>query len=210
MMPETVFHDAFDGPDLSPQLRWQHPPQLWSVEDGALIVRPDAQTDYWQRTHYGFQADNGHFLYVELDPTVHERFVLSTRVRFQPAHQYDQAGLMVRISPDCWLKTSVEYEQEEPNRLGAVVTNQGYSDWSTQDFSDEVNALSLRVRRERGDYFVEYALTESSTEPHWTQIRLAKLLADDGHMPIRCGLYACSPKDAGFRAAFDYMTIAPG
>lgn len=35
---------------------------------------------------------------------------------------------MIRFSEDCWLKTSVEFESvKEPSRLGAVVTNHGYS-----------------------------------------------------------------------------------
>ena len=206
-MTATILHETFDGAALSPQLHWFHPPQNWRIADAALVISPDVETDYWQRTHYGFQADNGHFLYAEVDAD----FVLTTRVRFAPAHQYDQAGLMVRLSPQCWLKTSVEYEPDEPNRLGAVVTNHGYSDWSTQDFPKQVNDLSLRVRREDGDYFVEYTLDDAEgTAARWTQIRLARLLEDDGRTPIWCGLYACSPKGAGFRASFDHFKLESG
>jgi uncharacterized protein len=210
-MTETLLHETFDRSELPPQLQWLHPPQDWRIRDSALTIRPDAETDYWQRTHYGFQPDNGHLLYAEMRGD----FVLSTRVHSEPAHQYDQAGLMVRLSPDCWLKTSVEYEPDEPNRLGAVITNSGWSDWSTQDFPDDVHALSLRVRREDGTdkggtYIVEYALDEElGGNAQWTQIRLARLLEDDGQTPILCGLYACSPKGAGFSASFDYMKLEP-
>ena len=206
-MPASVFEEAFHSPDLPPQLQWMNPPQTWRIEDGALVLQPDAETDFWQRTHYGFQADNGHLLYAEMA----DDFVLTTTVRFRPAHQYDQAGLMVRLSPDCWLKTSVEYEPDEPNRLGAVVTNQGYSDWSTQDFPDDVLALSLRVRREGNTYVVEYSLdTEPGDDTRWTQIRMATLLEDDGRTSVLCGLYACSPKGAGFVASFDSLTLLQG
>lgn len=41
------------------------------------------------------------------------------------------------ISENCWLKTSLEYIPEGPSHLGAVVTNNGYSDWSTQDYPTE-------------------------------------------------------------------------
>lgn len=206
-MNEPFLHETFDSAELPPQLHWLHPPQSWTIRDSALILQPDAETDFWQRTHYGFRPDNGHLLYAEL----REDFVLSTRVHFQFAHQYDQAGLMVRLSPDCWLKTSVEYETDEPNRLGAVVTNGGYSDWSTQDFPDEVRSLSLRVRREDGVYFVEYTIAEEPpAKSRWTQIRLASLLEDDGRRPILCGLYACSPKGAGFVASFEYLKLALG
>ena len=206
-MTQSILYEPFDDAELPPEFHWRHPPQTWRIHDSALLIQPDAQTDFWQRTHYGFRADNGHFLYTVL----REDFVLTTTVHFQPAHQYDQAGLMVRLSADCWLKTSVEYEPHEPNRLGAVVTNDGYSDWSTQDFPDDVRALSLHVRRESGDYVVGFTLdTRPSPDTRWTQIRLARLLADDGHAPVMCGLYACSPKGAGFTAAFDYIHLERG
>jgi regulation of enolase protein 1 (concanavalin A-like superfamily) len=116
---------------------------------------------------------------------------------------------MVRISPQCWLKTSVEYEPEESNRLGAVVTNQGYSDWSTQDFPDECHEIMLRVRRERSDYLVEYSLPLQSPEEseHWTQIRMAHLHDDNGEMAVQCGIYACSPKENGYVAEFAFLKI---
>lgn len=45
-----------------------------------------------------------------------------------------EAGLMVRFSKDTWLKTSVEYIPDDNSKLGVVVTKNGYSDWSSQDF----------------------------------------------------------------------------
>lgn len=164
-----------------------------------LEVRPAAQTDFWQRTHYGFRADTGHFLALELEGD----FRCETELTFSPAHQYDQAGLMVRLSPACWLKTSVEYEPEGPCRLGAVVTNGGYSDWSTQDFDPAQRSIAFRVDREGSDYMVFYRVPPAA---EWTQIRVAHLMEDQGG-PVQVGLYACSPKAAGFEARFDYIRI---
>src|SRR3954454_20249140 len=129
-MPERYLDESFTGPGLHWELRWHCEPARWAVEAArhCLHVEPDGGTDFWQRTHYGFEADNGHFLFAP----VAGDFVLTTKVRFHPAHQYDQAGLMVRVSPSCWLKASVEYEPAGSSRLGAVVTNYAYSDWSTQ------------------------------------------------------------------------------
>ncbi len=190
--------EEFDT-QLSSQLRWFCPPAKWSLKDGNLEIIPDSKTDYWQRTHYGFQNDNGHFLYAE----VRTDFVLSTKVRFSPQNQYDQAGLMVRLSPDFWIKTSIEFEAHEPNRLGAVVTRHGYSDWSTQEISKEVREYQLRIRREGDDYIVDY---RQSKQNNWTQIRMAHL--ENIHQSaIQCGLYACSPIEAGFVAHFDTLKI---
>jgi regulation of enolase protein 1 (concanavalin A-like superfamily) len=98
----------------------------------------------------------------------------------------------------------VEYEPEGPSKLGVVVTNRGYSDWSTQDYPAGVLKLALRVRREGEDYLVEYL--EPSTQEAWTQIRMAHL--DSGVQDVvKCGLYACSPIAAGFRAEFEELII---
>jgi len=196
----TLLHESFGGSTPHPALRWHCPPARWSLGDGRLRIEPEAGTDFWQRTHYGFQADNGHALLAALGGD----FVLSTRVRFRAAHQYDQAGLMVRISATCWLKTSVEHEPGRAGRLGVVVTNAGYSDWSTQPFTgDEV---ALRVRREGADYVVD----ASADGREWEQIRIARLHEDRTALEVAAGLYACSPKGAGFVAEFLYLEAAPG
>ncbi|MBD3305151.1 DUF1349 domain-containing protein [candidate division KSB3 bacterium] len=209
-MNELLLDEKFDTSTFDSRLQWFNIPQKWGIKDSGLVIEPDAQTDYWQRTHYGFQVDNGHFLYAEVSGD----FIATTRVRFSPVHQYDQAGLMVRISPACWLKTSVEYEPEEPNRLGVVVTNGGYSDWSTQSFPKACTDLMLRVRREDSDYLVDYAVNDlpdqEESTPSWTQIRMAHLHEDDGHIAVQCGLYACSPTESGYSAEFDFLTITPG
>jgi len=131
--------------------------------------------------------------------------VLETAVSFDPLHQYDQAGLLVRLSPECWLKTSIEFELAEPSRLGSVVTNGGWSDWATQDVPATVRHGRFRVSRRGGDYLIEHAAGDGA----FRQLRLAHLHADDGARPIDVGLYACSPKAAGFRATFHALRVEP-
>jgi len=192
--------EDFDGTAPDARLRWWNPPLRAEIKDSRLIVATRAETDFWQRTHYGFRADNGHCLLARWDGG---DFVLTTFVRVRAVHQYDQAGLIVRVSADCWLKTSVEYEPEGANRLGAVVTNGGWSDWSTQDVAKSLNAVALRVRREGSDYTVEFAETPDARV--WSQMRIAHLA--DGGSAVDCGLYACSPKGEGFVAEFESLTL---
>jgi regulation of enolase protein 1 (concanavalin A-like superfamily) len=111
---------------------------------------------------------------------------------------------MVRLSPACWLKASVEHEPGRAGRLGAVVTNHGYSDWSTQPFTGL--DFWLRVRREGGDYIVD----ASSDGVVYEQIRMAHLREDDAQRRVTCGLYACSPKGAGFAAEFSRLHVEAG
>jgi regulation of enolase protein 1 (concanavalin A-like superfamily) len=197
-MSTLILSEEFDG-NLDARLNWFCPPEKWSLENGNLIIHPDAKTDFWQRTHYGFQNDNGHFLFAEFAGD----FTLTTKVWLSPVHQYDQAGLMVRLSADFWLKTSIEFEPEESNRLGAVVTHQGYSDWSTQDVPKSLRELQFRIRREGDDYIVAYR--QSDPDP-WSQIRMAHL-ENAQHTLVKCGLYACSPIDSGFEARFEYLQL---
>nr|WP_315400453.1 DUF1349 domain-containing protein [uncultured Duganella sp.] len=202
-MSDTALHDTFDT-TLDPRLGWHCEPARWRIdrEAGCLRVHPDAGTDFWQRTHYGFQVDNGHFLHLRAGGD----FVLTTKVTSRPAHQYDQAGLMVRLSPGCWLKTSVEFEPDGDNRLGVVVTNGHYSDWSTQPLAKDIDTVWLRVRAEDNDCIVESSLDGAQ----WTQMRMAHLHQRAGADAVDCGLYACSPKQAGFEAGFAFLSFVPG
>lgn len=202
-VPDAPLHEDFTGPSLDARLRWRCEPASWRIdpEAGSLRVLTDPKTDFWQRTHYGFEADNGHFLHLRAAGD----FVLTTRVTSRFAHQYDQAGLMVRLSPTCWLKTSVEFEPEGANRLGAVVTNGGYSDWSTQPLANEVDTVWFRVRAEASDVIVDASLDGRG----WQQLRMARLLERDAAEAACCGLYACSPQAAGFEAEFAFLRFDP-
>jgi uncharacterized protein len=203
-MATRYVRERFDDVGLDSKLSWLCEPRRWSLDPGkrCLKLEPDGGTDFWQTTHYGFQADNGHLLRARVSGD----FVVTTGVRFHPVHQYDQAGLMVRISPSCWLKTSIEYEPDRASRLGAVVTNHGYSDWSSQAVPAALREIWLRVRREGTDYLVE----ASQEGREWDQIRMAHLYDDRDGAAVDCGLYACSPKGTGYVAEFSFLHIDVG
>jgi regulation of enolase protein 1 (concanavalin A-like superfamily) len=203
-MTDTPLHTAFSDDALSPRLQWHCEPAAWRLDSAqpCLRIKTDARTDFWQRTHYGFQVDNGHFLHLQAAGD----FVLTTRVTSHARHQYDQAGLMVRVSPGCWLKTSVEFEPDGDNRLGAVVTNGHYSDWSTQPLAKHVDTVWLRIRAEAEDCIVESSLDGEQ----WAQIRMAHLHQRAAAASVSCGLYACSPKASGYEAEFSFLTFTPG
>jgi len=206
--PAPFLLERFETPSLDPRLRWWNPPPRAEAGGSRLLVATRAGTDFWQGTHYGFRVDNGHCLFCEVSGD----FVMETTLRLDPVHQYDQAGLMVRLSEACWLKTSIEHEPEGPSRLGAVVTNAGWSDWSTQDWDPALRAVSLRIRREGADYIVDHArIAAPGAARAWSQIRMARLHEDDGTgHALQAGLYACSPKGEGFTAEFDYLEVMQG
>jgi hypothetical protein len=190
-------NEPFDSPKLNDRLTWHCEPANWKIENSQLKISPDPDTDFWQRTHYGFQADNGHFLFQECKGD----FILETHVKCDFQNQYDQAGLMVRVSDQCWIKTSVEYEPGEANKLGVVVTNNGYSDWSTQDVDDSFTEYKLRIIRRGSTYLVKFF---NESEEEWVQMRMFHLFDET---EVTAGLYCCCPKKTGFTVYFDYFKI---
>jgi regulation of enolase protein 1 (concanavalin A-like superfamily) len=196
----AYLNEDFNENDFDPRLRWFNESRDWRVDTGSsvLVIEPEAGTDFWRKTHYGFEADSGHFL----SAAVSGDFVMTAKVKFLPIHQYDQAGLMVRVDGTCWVKTSVEYERDEPPKLGVVVTNRGHSDWSVQNFDRTRNELWLRISGKNSDFLVEH----SQNGETWELLRIAHLDMDAA-ASMDCGLYACSPKGAGFRAEFDLLRI---
>eukprot|EP00939_MAST-03C_sp_MAST-3C-sp1_P002699 g2699.t1 len=128
---------------------------------------------------------------------------MTTAFTLQPVSQFDQAGIMVRVDDDCWVKAGVEYTDGMP-RLSCVVTNEGYSDWSTQvwpfdDTKNKTKATSVRVRvikllpgPEQGPSIAMEAsrYTEGDTaDTHpvggWFQVRIASLRS--GRKPMKIG-----------------------
>jgi len=195
----NILIEEFNNVELDKNLKWFSPPKKWEVncEKSNLIIKTDKETDFWQKTHYEFQADNGHFLYYELNGD----FRVITRVKSKPKNRYDQAGLMVRFSKDTWLKTSVEYIPDGNSKLGVVVTNYGYSDWSSQELLEDLNSLFYRITRRGSNYYVDYSIDAIS----WKQIRMAHLFEEKDC--IKVGIYACSPQGEDYEAEFDFIKI---
>lgn len=174
------------------EFRWLYEPKHWGYEGGGLQIQPDSGSDFWQRTHYGFRNDNAHFYYTEVTGD----FEMYAQVTFEGKNRYDQAGLCVRLDEDNWLKTSAEFETDAFSHLGAVVTNLGYSDWSTQEIPAAIKEMEYKIVRKGQDYEV-YARYGNQD---FQQIRIAHLHKNDS--TVKAGVYACSPTAAGYKARF--------
>lgn len=199
-MNKLILNEQFSKLQPDKRLTWHTEPASWQIREGQLFLKTEDNTDFWQKTHYGFSADNGHFLGLKVTGD----FTMETRVHADYLNQYDQAGLMLRVSPECWIKTSIEFETEKENKLGVVVTQHGHSDWSTQNISKGIRDFSLRISRTGSDYVVAYQ--ENHTNK-WIQLRMLHL---GDQKEVMTGLYACSPKKGGFTAKFQYLKIENG
>lgn len=185
-------HISINASTIEELFKWHCEPGRWQFQNNELKVFADPNTDFWQKTHYGFQVDNGHFLYIDITGD----FEMETHVNCEYKHQYDQAGLMVRISEQCWVKTSIEFEPEEDNKLGAVVTNHGFSDWSTQNIDRTITSYRLKISREDSNYKIQYF---DEISRRWEQLRLFHLIDQE---VVQVGVYCCSPKAEGFVSRF--------
>lgn len=78
---------------------------------------------------------------------------LSLAFTLSPRAQFDQAGAMVLVDESCWVKAGIEFCDAQP-RLSCVVTNEGYSDWSTQAWPWDGTSVSLRLRLHKDFYSI--------------------------------------------------------
>ena len=64
---------------------------------------------------------------------------------FDTKVRYDQSGIVMYLDSENWLKAAVEYENEDIQRLGSVVTNNGYSDWASVDVDASIKCKCQAV-----------------------------------------------------------------
>ena len=181
-------------------LVWTRPPKDFTITDDTVTIVTQPVTDLWQRTYYGFQNDNAPVLQLETSETY---FSFVVKTEFESKHRYDQCGIVIYLDSENWLKASIEYENEQFQRLGSVVTNHGYSDWATTDIPSSVRTMWYRLSRRESDYCIEC----SEDGENFRQMRICHLW--EGAKKITFGIYACSPEESSFTAKFSNMEILP-
>lgn len=179
-------------------LKWIREAKQYDIEQNKIKIVTEPNTDLWQRTYYGFQNDNAPVLQMT---TKQEYFSFVVKTEFKSKKRFDQCGIVMYLDSENWLKASVEYENEEYQRLGSVVTNQGYSDWATTDIDATIKMMWYRFSRRKSDYCIEC----SQDGIHFKQMRICHMCKGDGE--IQFGIYACSPEQSSFEAVFSNMEI---
>ncbi|MEK3862246.1 DUF1349 domain-containing protein [Paenibacillus sp. FSL H7-0716] len=180
------------------QLFWINPINDYSISENRIEFVTMPNTDFWQRTYYGFRNDNSPALLMK---TAEKYFSFIVRTDYDSANRYEQCGIIIYQDSDNWFKASVEYENEEFQRLGSVVTNHGYSDWATTDIDANIKTMYYRLSRRESDFCIESSLDGTTFE----QMRIFHLF--EGNEEINFGLYACSPENSSFKGVFTEMEI---
>ena len=177
---------------------WIRAPKNYTVTDEKIEIITEPVTDLWQRTYYGFRNDNAPVLQMKTEETY---FSFTVKTEFESSWRFDQCGVVIYLDSDNWIKASIEYENEEFQRLGSVVTNLGYSDWATTDIPADIKHMWYRLSRRESDYCLECSLDGES----FKQMRICHL--HEGAGEISLGVYACSPERSSFKATFTNMEI---
>ncbi|MCC3761645.1 DUF1349 domain-containing protein [Glycomyces sp. TRM65418] len=169
---------------------WTALPVAAEEAGGRLRVTAAEGSDAWRHTSYGFVHDDAHALLEDWDPAQAIEVVFVAALDAQ----FDQAGLMIRVDAERWIKTGVEFA-DGALQLGAVVTD-GKSDWSTGPVPEWAGKeVTMRATRQ-ADAVVIRARAED--EP-WRLVRLAPF---DPDAPAKAGPYCCAPTRAGLTVEF--------
>lgn len=180
--------------------KWTRQPESCVIKGDTIEVVTKPGTDLWQRTYYLFRNDNAPVFQMETEKKFFS-FVVKTDFT-ESHHRFDQCGIVMYLDSENWLKGSVEYENEEFQHLGSVVTNNGYSDWATTAIPANVKTMWYRLSRREADYCIEC----SQDGQNFTQMRLCHMHKGSGK--IRFGIYACSPEESSFKAVFTDMKLS--
>ena len=175
---------------------WLNPPETWSADGAQLRVMTDEKTDFWRKTQYGFIRDSGHFFGTEIAGD----FTAQLHVAAQYSALYDQAGMMVRIDEQNWIKCGVEFSDGQ--LLLSTVLTLDKSDWAVGIAPAMADGFWLRVTVEKGVIRVQY----STDGLRWPLLRLAPF-PEAGHYLV--GPMCCTPERGGLEVVFSQFSLGP-
>ena len=175
-------------------MQWFNEPESWSVKNGRLEMDVTPQSDYWRISHYGFTVDDAPFLYTLRGG----EFEVKVKISGDYKVRFDQAGLMLRIDKENYIKTGIEYVDGKYN-ISAVVTHRT-SDWSVIELDKPVEYIWIKAVRRLDAVEIFYSFDDKE----YVMMRNCHL-ADN--TPVMVGMMAACPDGSGFEARFEEFKI---
>jgi uncharacterized protein len=183
--------------DLSGRMSWLNEPASSKYSGGRLLVRSRAKTDFWRKTFYGYITDNGHFFHLSASGD----FVFQARVNGEYGALYDQAGLMVRLDAENWMKCGTEFFDGQ--RHASVVFTRDFSDWSTMlDLSKTAPVWWRAVRKKDS---IETLCSLDGKD--FISVRQGYFVPG---VKVEVGIMCAAPEGPGFEATFEGLTLDIG
>lgn len=176
------------------KMQWFNEPQHWTIEQGRLTISVTPHSDYWRISHYGFTVDDAPFCYA----TYGGEFEAEVKVSGDYRTRFDQAGLMLRIDHEHYIKAGIEFVDGRFN-LSVVVTHRT-SDWSVIPLEQPVRHVWIKAVRRLDAVEIFYSFDGQK----YTMMRNAHL---QDNTPVQVGMMAASPDGEGFEARFEHFHV---
>lgn len=189
---------ALTGQILSGQtlekMNWFNEPSRWEISGKTLTMDVTPKSDYWRISHYGFTVDDAPFYYAEYGGEFEAKVKISGdyKVRF------DQAGMMIRIDHENYIKTGIELVDGKYN-LSTVVTHHT-SDWSVISLDKPVEYIWIKAVRRLDAIEIFYSFDDKE----YIMMRNAWMAAN---CPVKIGMFAACPDGEGFKATFSDFKV---
>ncbi len=178
--------------------KWTREAKKFEIIDDKIEITTNPHTDLWQRTYYNFRNDNAPVFQIK---TTEQYFSFIVKSEFESNHRFDQCGVVVYLDSENWIKGSIEFENDEFQHLGSVVTNNGYSDWATTEIPANIKSMWYRLSRRGSDFCIECSVDGTKFQ----QMRICHMF--NVGEEVSFGIYACSPENSSFKAVFSDFEI---
>ena len=176
------------------KMNWFNEPEQWSIEGDKLTMTITPKSDYWRISHYGFTVDDAPFYYAEYGG----EFEAKVKVCGDYKTRFDQAGMMIRIDHENYIKTGIEFVDGKYN-LSTVVTHHT-SDWSVIALDKPVKELWIKAVRRLDAIEIFYSFDDKT----YTMMHNAWM---ESNRPVKIGMMGASPDGDGFKATFSDFSV---
>jgi regulation of enolase protein 1 (concanavalin A-like superfamily) len=185
---------ASPNDELLTRMSWMNEPASAKITGGQITVRSREKTDFWQKTFDGYVADSGHFFHLSASGD----FTFTASINGKYATQYDQAGLMVRVDPESWMRCGTEFI--DGKRCASVVFTRTYSDGSTLPDLSQTEPIWWRLVRKKDSIETLCSLDGAQ----FMSVRM-------GYFPplrtVDVGIMCAAPSGPGFDASFKELRL---
>lgn len=176
------------------KMNWFNEPENWNIVDNSLEMFVTPKSDYWRISHYGFTVDDAPFYYAEYGG----EFEVKVKVTGEYVERFDQAGLMLRIDHENYIKAGIEFVDGKYN-LSTVVTHHT-SDWSVISLEKPVPYIWIKAVRRLDAVEVFYSFDDET----YVMMRNAWL---QDNIPVKVGVMAACPDGNGFNVRFENFKV---
>lgn len=152
------------------------------------------KSDYWRISHYGFTVDDAPFYYTEYGG----EFEAKVKVTGDYKVRFDQAGMMIRIDHENYIKAGIEYVDGKYN-LSVVVTHHT-SDWSVIALGKPVESVWIKAVRRMDAIEIFYSFDDKE----YTLMRNAWM---EANCPVKVGMMGACPDGEGFNVSFSDFSV---